>query len=181
MKTRFLAFVVVAALPLMAFNCITDSFTIALNLKPFNGTYNLISGSNTTYGGSFTVNPSSLYDSQKYTLDGASVYDIRISTAGTPDLGTVRGVITITSSLVTKQLLTYGGTSVKWSNFYTPQSLITSPYIQRTQEGVDSLVSWVVQGKSITFTVSGTVASAPATSGYSITSTAYVQAFARTN
>ena len=62
MKTRFLALVVVAALPLMAFNCITDSFTIALNLKPFNGTYPINAGNNPNYGGFFTINPDTMYD-----------------------------------------------------------------------------------------------------------------------
>ena len=171
MKKRFLALLVVAALPLMAFNCITDSFTIALNLKPFNGTYPITPGTNPNYSGSFSVNPDSLYDFGSFSLDGASVYDVRIQTKGTTDLGTCSGTVTINSVL----LLTYNG---PWTAFNTPQSLITSQYIRRNQPGIDALVNAVSKGQLVTFTVVGQITNTPVPAGCSLVCSAYVQAYA---
>ncbi|HTY59056.1 MAG TPA: hypothetical protein VMF59_09565 [Bacteroidota bacterium] len=170
MKTRFLALVVVAVLPLMAFNCITDSFTIALNLKPFNGTYPITAGNNPNYSGFFTVNPDTMYDIGSYTLDGASVYDVRIATSG-PNLGTCAGTVSVNNTL----LLTYNG---PWTAFNTPQSLLTSQYIRRNQPGIDVLVNAVTKGSLITFTVQGSVTTTPVPAGCSLICSAYVQAYA---
>ncbi len=170
MKTRLLALLVVATLPLMAFNCITDSFTIALNLKPFNGTVRLTQGGNTgTYGGSFTVSPDSMFDSNTYTLDGASVYDVTIGTAG-PDLGQVAGDVYVNNA----HLLHYAG---KWTDFTTPQSLINSPFITRYSAGVNILIQSVVKGTPITFSVAGTETVKPVPAGCSLIALAYVQAY----
>ncbi len=169
MKTRFLVLCVLAALPLMAFNCVTDSFTIALNLKPFNGTYNINAGTNPNYGGFFTVSPDSMYDIAGYALDGASVYDVRIQTAG-PDLGTCSGTVTVNGTL----LITYNG---PWTAFNTPQSLITSQYIRRNQPGINALVSAVTGGQLITFTVQGSITKTPVPTGCSLICSAYVQAY----
>ena len=170
MKARLLALMVVASLPLMAFNCITDSFTIALNLKPFNGTVRLNPGGNTgTYGGFFTVSPDSMFDSNTYALDGASVYDVTVGTAG-PDLGAVHGTVTVNGTL----LLTYNGT---WNDFLVPQSLINSPHITRNAPGVQVLINSVVKGTPITFAVAGTETVKPVPTGCSLVSSAYVQAY----
>lgn len=175
MKTKFLALLVVAALPLMAFNCITDSFTISLNLKPFNATYKINPGTNTTYGGIFTVSPDSLYDSNTYVLDGASVYDVRIGTAGPSDLGPVAGDVYVSVGNGTAvQLLHYAG---KWTDFNTPQSLLNSPFITRNSAGVNLMIQSVVGDQPITFELAGTESLTPVPAGNSITASAYVQAY----
>ena len=171
MKKRFLALLVVAALPLMAFNCITDSFTIALNLKPFNGTYPINAGNNPNYSGFFTINPDSLYDFGSFSLDGASVYDVTIQTKGTTNLGTCSGTVSINGI----QLLSYNG---PWTAFNTPQSLITSQYIRRNQPGIDALVNAVSKGLLCTFAVQGSVTTPPIPAGCSLVCSAYVQAYA---
>jgi hypothetical protein len=169
-----LAFLVVAVLPLMAFDCITDSFTIALNLKPFTGTFRINQGSNTTYGGSFTIKPDTLYDAGSYVLDGASVYDIRVGTSG-PDLGQVAGNIYVNSTGGSPILLMhYAG---KWTDFSTPQSLLNSPFITRNSAGINLLIQSVVGNQSITFSILGTETLTPVPVGCSIVSTAYVQAY----
>ncbi len=169
MKTRLLALLVVASLPLMAFNCVTDSFTISLNLKPFNGTYPITPGPNKTYGGIYAVSPDSMYDSNTFALDGASVYDIRIQTVG-PDLGAVAGDVYVNSS----QLLHYAGT---WTEFNTPQSLLSSPYITRYSAGINALIQAVVSGQPITFTLAGSETVSPVPAGCSIIGSAYIQAY----
>jgi hypothetical protein len=169
MRTRLLALMVVATLPLMAFNCITDSFTIALNLRPFNATYRINPGNNTTYGGFTTVSPDSMYDSGSYVLDGASVYDVRIGTSG-PDLGQVAGDVYVNNA----HLLHYAG---KWTDFNTPQSLLNSPFITRFPAGINVLIQSVITTQPITFTVAGTETVTPVPSGCSLVSMAYVQAY----
>jgi len=170
MKTRLFALLVVATLPLMAFNCVTDSFTISLNLKPFNGTYPITPGPNKTYGGIYVVSPDSMYDSNTFTLDGASVYDIRIQTVG-PDLGAVAGDVYVNGTL----LLHYAGT---WTQFNTPQSLLSSPYITRNSPGINVLIQAVVSSNQpITFTLAGSETVSPVPAGCSIIGSAYIQAY----
>jgi hypothetical protein len=169
MKTRLCALLVLATLPLMAFNCITDSFTISLNLKPFNATYPINPGNNTAYSGSYAINPDTLYDATSYTLDGASVYDIRVQTQG-PDLGTCSGTVWVNGTI----LFTYNG---PWTGFNTPQSLLTSQYITRSQQGITTLVSAVTQGQLVTLSVQGSVTTKPVPVGCSLICSAYVQAY----
>ncbi len=168
MKVRILTFLAIAAIPLMGFDCVTDAFTIALNLKPFNGTYNINQGPSTTYGGTATFNPATFYDNS-YTLTGASVYDIRVSTAG-PNLGNCTGSVNVNGI----QLFTYAGT---WTQFNTSQSLLTSRLITRNQAGINELVSAVVQGRSIVLVGAGNVTTTPVPAGCSVTISAFVQAY----
>ena len=172
MKLRVYALLVIAALPLMAFDCFTDPFTLSLNLKPFNGTYPLTQGPNPNYGGFFQVDPDTLYDTGSYTLVGASVYDLRIGTAAPAgvDLGTASGQVSVNGTL----LLTYSG---PWTAFYTPQSLITSPYIRKNQPGIDVLINAVTTGQLITFVVQGSITNVPVPAGCTLTASAYVQAY----
>ena len=176
MKTRTCAMLILAAIPLMGFSCFTDPFTVALNLKPFTGTYPMSSGNNPNYSGFFTVNPDTLYDMGSYTLVGASVYDIRIGTAGPAgtDLGTCSGTVTVNGTL----LLTYNG---PWTAFYTPQSLITSQYIRKNQPGIDVLINAVTKGQLITFAIQGSITKIPVPSGCSLICSAYVQAYGQPN
>jgi hypothetical protein len=168
MKLRTLALLLVAVLPLMAFDCVNDAFTISLNLKPFNGTYAITPGPTLTFGGSFSVNPSTLYD-QGYTITGASVYDIKVSTAG-PDRGTCSGSVAVNGI----PLFTYTG---PWTGFNTPQSLLTSRYITRNSLGIAELISCVVNKKNAVFTTVGSVTVGPVPAGCSLTVSAHVQAW----
>ncbi|MEW6510462.1 MAG: hypothetical protein AB1428_05825 [Bacteroidota bacterium] len=168
MKLKHLALLFIAAVPLMGFDCITDSFVIALDMKPFNGTYNITPGNNPNYGGSITIDPGTLYDTA-YELTGASVYDIRVSTAG-PNLGNCSGAVTVNGVL----LMTYNGT---WTQFNTPQSLLTSRLITRNNSGVTELVNAVVQNRPVVLAVNGSVTTTPVPNGCSLTVSAYVQAY----
>lgn len=168
MKVRILAFLAIAAIPLMGFDCVTDAFTIALNLAPFNGTYTVTPGGNGTYGGTLTINPATLYDNS-YTLTGASVYDIRVSTAG-PNLGTCTGTVRVNGIL----LFSYAGT---WTQFNAPQSLLTSRLITRNQPGINELISAVVQGRPVVLVGAGSVTTTPVPAGCTVSVAAYVQAY----
>jgi hypothetical protein len=137
-------------------------------MKPFNGTYNINAGNNPNYGGSISINPATLYDTD-YELTGASVYDIRVSTAG-PNLGNCTGNVTVNGIL----LLSYSGT---WVQFNTSQSLLTSRLITRNNAGVTELVNAVVQNRPVVLAVSGSVTTTPIPNGCSLTVSAYVQAY----
>ena len=169
MKIRALILLLLAAIPLMGFNCVNDEFTISLNLQPFNGTYPLTAGPTKTFGGSFSVDPGTMYD-QGYTITGASVYDVRVSTAG-PDLGNCSGSVSVNGKL----LLTYNG---PWTGFNTPQSLLSSRYITKNSLGIAELISCVVNKKLAVFSTTGVVTiggNVPA--GCSLTISANVQAW----
>jgi hypothetical protein len=169
MKTRILALLVVAALPLMAFDCISDEFTIAINLDPIVGTYTINQGSNPNYGGTATIKIDTLYDVDKYELTGAGLYDIRVSTSG-PNLGNCSGSVTVNGIL----LFSYNGT---WTQFNTPQSLLTSRLITRNQAGINTLINAVVNGSTITFVGAGSVTTTPVPAGCSVKVSAYIQAY----
>jgi hypothetical protein len=168
MKIRTLALLLLAVLPLMGFDCVNDAFTVSLNLTPLNGTYPLTAGPTTTFGGAFSIDSGTLYDNA-YTITGASVYDIKVSTAG-PNLGTCSGTVRVNNIL----LLTYNG---PWTGFNTPQSLLTSRYITRNSAGIVELVSCVVNKKLAVFSTTGSVTTGPVPAGCSLTISANVQAW----
>jgi hypothetical protein len=161
MKMKLLALVVIAVLPLMAFDCITDfsNVTISLNLAPITATFPLNPGTGTTYGGvTPPIDLASLFD-QSYTLTGATLYDITVQTKG-EDLGTGSGTVTLTVNGSNTTLFTYNGA---WTAFNTPQSLITSPLITRNPSGVSALINAVTGWQRVILGVTGTITKAPAT------------------
>ena len=161
MNKKFLTLLIIAVLPLMAFDCITDfsTVTVSLNIAPITATIPLNPGSNTTYGGTTPpIDLSSLFD-KGYTLTGATLYDITVQTKG-EDLGTGAGTVTLTVNGVSTTLFTYNGA---WTAFNTPQSLITSPLITRNQAGVNALISAVTGRQRVTLSVLGTIGKAPLT------------------
>jgi hypothetical protein len=175
MKMKLLALVVIAVLPLMAFDCITDfsNVTISLNLAPITATFPLNPVTGTTYQGSTPpIDLSSLFD-QSYTLTSATLYDITVQTKG-EDLGTGSGTVTLTVNSTTTTLFTYNGA---WTAFNTPQSLITSTLITRNPSGVAALINAVTGRQRVTLGVTGTITKAPATKDTDfIVVSVYVQA-----
>ena len=176
MKMKLLALLVVAVLPLMAFDCITDfsSVTVSLNLAPISATFPLNPGSGTTYGGNTPpIDLASLFLYEGYTLTGETLHDITVGTKG-EDLGNGSGTVSLTVNGVKTTLFTYNGA---WAAFNTPQSLITSPLITRNQPGVDALISAVTGRQRVVLSVSGNIAKTPQTQNTDfITVTVYVQA-----
>lgn len=172
MKLKYIALLLVAVLPLVGFECMTDNFTVALNMAPFEGTWAINPGTNTNYAGSKSINPADLYD-DSYEITGASVYDVRISTAG-PNLGTCSGTVYINNVV----LLTYNG---PWTAFNTPQSLLNSTYITRNAAGIAELISCVSSKptRMVTLRVAGSVTTSPVPAGCSMTVQAFVQAYGR--
>ena len=169
MKTRILAFLVVATLPLMAFDCITNDFSVAVNLDPFVGSYQ-ITGNNLIFGGTLpAIHPADLYD-QSYQLTGASVYDIRIGTSG-QNLGK------FSVSVTANGIPLLGCSNVDWTAFRTPQSLLTSTLITKNPNGISELVNAVVGGRDVVLSGVGTVENAPGQSPCTVTIYAYVQAY----
>ena len=172
MKIKLVALLVIAVLPLMAFDCITSfsDVTLSLNLSPFNASYPLQTGSNHNYGGSVTIDPSTLYD-QSYTLTGASIYDITVQTKGPDDLGANSGSVTVNGI----EIFSY---NANWTDFTQAQSLLTSSKLKQNPLGVSELISAVTGHRPAVFALSGTSAGIPKAnlSDYLVV-TAYVQAY----
>ena len=176
MNRKLLALMIIAVLPLMAFDCITDfsDVTVSLNLAPITASFPLNSGSGTTYGGTTpSLDLASFFD-QSYTVTGATLYDITVQTKG-EDLGTGSGTVRLTVNNVTTTLFTYNGA---WTAFNTSQSLITSPLITRNPAGVIALTNAVTGRQKVTLSVvNGTITKAPTTTGTDfIIVSVYVQA-----
>ena len=169
MKMKIVLLVLLAALPMMGSDCVNSGFSVAINLGKLNGCYPLTAGTQTTYTGNApAIDPTTLYDNS-YSLTGASVYDIKVSTSG-PDLGTIsNGVVTVNGT----PALRYSGT---WAAFNTPQSLLTSPLIQRDTTGLKVLINAVLTKQLVTLGSSGSVSASSVPAGCSICIEADVQA-----
>lgn len=175
MNKKLLALLVIAVLPLMAFDCITDfsTVTVSLNLAPISATFPLNPGSSTSYGGiSPAIDLSSLFD-QSYTITGATLYNITVQTLGGEDLGAGSGTVTLTVNGITTTLFSYAGT---WTAFNTPQSLITSSLITRNPSGVTALINAVTGRQTVKLGVSGSISKAPTMNNDAIVVSVYVQA-----
>ena len=175
MNRKFIALMIIAVLPLMAFDCITDfsSVNVSLNLAPITATVPLNQSSGTTYGGTTPPIDLSTFFDQSYTLTGATLYDLTVQTKG-EDLGTGSGTVTITANGTTTTLFTYNGA---WTAFNTPQSLITSSLITRNPSGVNALINAVTGRQKVTLGVSGTITKAPSVNNTDfIAVSIYVQA-----
>jgi hypothetical protein len=169
MKARLLALVVITALPLVGFDCIVSPFTVSINLDPLNGTYPIKPGA-TKYADSVIVNPGSLYNTS-YELTGASVYDIKVSTSGRSNLGPCSGTIFVNGDT----LLTFKG---NWTDFSTPQSLLTSALMTRNAAGVTQLVNAVLSSQPVKLRAVGAVTNPLAGLNTDfVTVSAYVQAY----
>ncbi len=157
MNKKLLALLVIAVLPLMAFDCITDfsTVTVSLNLAPITATLPLNTGSSLTYGPLYApaIDLVSLFD-QGYTLTDATLYDITVGTKG-DSLGAAAGTVTITVNGITTRLFTYNG---DWKAFNTPQSLITSKLITRDPAGVTALINAVTGRGRVILGVAGSIA-----------------------
>lgn len=87
-----------------------------------------------------------------------------------PDLGTIsNGEVTVNGV----RALRYSGT---WAAFQTPQSLLTSPLIQRDTAGLKVLINAVLNKQLITLGSTGSVSAASVPQGCSLCIEAYVQA-----
>lgn len=133
MKNRMLLLCLVIGLSTVSYNCINEDFLVAVDL-PFEGCYHINPGPDLDFEGSVTLMlEDELDESLQENITGARYYDIQVKALGTYN-GSVSGVARINGI----DLLMYSG---KWSDFYTPQSLLgSSPYITPVQAGVDELL-----------------------------------------
>jgi len=184
MKMKILALLVIAALPLMAFDCITDPSKINISLKvsPLSATFPINPGTSTTYGGTApAINPASLFDNN-YTLTGASIYDITVQTVGTENLGAGQGAVYVKvgTTGTTTLLFSYNGT---WTQFNTPQSLLTSSAITLNAAGGNEIIRALTAQPplSVTFSAAGTVTAAPTKTGDALTVSVLMQASGHKN
>jgi hypothetical protein len=168
MKTMTLALVaLLVALSTMGFNCINDSFDVAVNM-PLTLTLPVIAGPAGPYSGSATIHLKDLVDqSYRDKLKNARLYDIRISTSG-QYAGTVSGTVKIDNST----LLTYSGA---WNDFNSPVSLFGgSTLVQKNPAGVAAVIALLNgfltnQDETTVLSGNGTIGTATVPNGLSIT------------
>jgi hypothetical protein len=174
MKVRLLAFLAIAAMPLMGFDCINDPFYAAINVSPITASFPIDAVSITkTYGPIATKG----FYNNGYTLQNISVYDLKISTSGAPSLGassfTVK-VRTIANGAWTPVATCTGN----WSDFNTPQSIFNSTYFKTIDGvGLNTVITSAFAGNRLEVQITGTVANAPSPSvAYSVSASLYLQA-----
>lgn len=135
MKTMtFVLVTLMAALASVGFNCINDSFQVAVNL-PLVQEYPVIPGPAGPYSGSAVVKLKDIID-QSYLdkMKNVRAYDIRVSTTGQYG-GNVSGAVTIDGTTI----LTFSGA---WNQFNTPQSVLgTSTLVSSQPLGVQALLN----------------------------------------
>ena len=135
-KTMLTLATLLIVLATMGFNCINDTFDVAVNL-PIEATFTINSGPAGNFGGTpVTVVLSGVID-QSYIgkIKNVRSYDIRVSTIGTCADSIANGYGTING----KQILTFRG---QWNSFNTPQSVLgSSPYVTPNPVGVTELLN----------------------------------------
>ena len=182
MKMKLLALLVTATLPLMAFDCITDPSKINITLKssPLSATFPINPGTSTTYSGTVpAINPSAIFSSD-YTVTGVSIYDITVQTVGTENLGAGSGnvYVKVPPASTPTLLFSYSGT---WTQFNTPQSLLTSSAITLNPAGGNEIIRALNQHQTVTFSAAGTVTTAPTKTGDALTVSVLMQASGHRN
>lgn len=124
------------ALATMGFNCINDSFDVAVNM-PIEAVFTVNAGPAGSFGGTpVTITLSGIIDpSYIGKIKNVRSYDIRVSTIGTCSDSIANGFATINS----KQILTFRG---QWNSFNTPQSVLgSSPLVTPNPVGIQELLS----------------------------------------
>jgi hypothetical protein len=172
MKVKVLALLVIAALPLMGFDCLNDPFYAAINITPISATFPVDAQSVTkSYGPIATAG----YYNNSYSLTGVSVFDLKVSTKG-PSLGTSSFTVQMrtSSSAAWQNVVTASG---PWSDFNTPQSIFSSYFKTIDGPGLNNLIAAAFAGNRLYVQVVGNVASAPANAtSNTLTVDLYIQA-----
>lgn len=157
MKARIVLASLFVALATMGFDCINDSFLVSVNVKGITGKFRVNPG-NGSYDDSKTIQPSDYLDVDfSNEIKDVRIYDIHVRTEGTFAGNVNSGTVSVNGS----PIVTLVG-STPWSTFYTPQSLLTSSYINRNAGGVGVLVNAIKAKAPITLRGFGSL-SAPVT------------------
>jgi hypothetical protein len=175
MKYRLLAFLAIAALPLMGFDCINDPFFASINVNPISISYDL-SGSNRNFDKTSPQITTSDFYNEGYSLSDVSVYDLQISTSGAPSLGASNCTIWLgtNSAGPWTQVVTCTG---DWSVFNTPQSIFSPYFSQPNATALKSLINAAFAGNRLYVRVSGNAGTGGAIpAGYAAKLTLFIRA-----
>jgi hypothetical protein len=145
MKAKMVIVALFVALATMGFDCINDNFLVSVNVKGITGKFRVNRGP-----GSFddfaTIRASDYLDEDfSSDIKEVRIYDIRVSTQGTFAGNVNSGTVTVNGSPIVSLV---GSTA--WSAFTTPQSLLTSSYINRNGGGVGVLVNAIKSKLDVT-------------------------------
>lgn len=146
MKTKMILAALFIALTTMGFDCINNDFVVSVNIQGVTGTFYVNRGNGALFDGSKTF-PASDYLNQDFSdeIKDVRIYDVRVSTGG-PYTGSIsNGTVSVNGTPILRIV-----NSTPWSAFNTPQSLLTSPYINRVPGGVGPLVNAIRNKQDIT-------------------------------
>lgn len=128
MKIKILLIGIFIALSTMGSSCINDAFLVAINVEGISGIYHVNRGDN-VFGppedSCRTIDPSDYLNGDYDNFEAVRIYDIRITT-----IGDFAGSVTSASLTANgNEILHYSGS---WNAFHVPQSVLTSPLIDRS-------------------------------------------------
>lgn len=148
------ALALVVGLSTMGSECINDPFLVSVNLEELELTISIPAGTTTTFNGSRAVTAAEYLDAGFASLQNMRIYDITVQGVGTYT-GTVTGTATVNGTTI----LSYGG---PWSQFATPQSLLTAVTgLTLNAAGVTALRNAVQARQTVTVAGSGLVSTSP--------------------
>lgn len=136
MKAKLLPLVLLLALSTMGSDCINDPIYVVVNIEGISGVYAINRGDN-TFGPPADCR---FIDASDYLSDDFSnyksfrVYDIRIRTIGNFNANVNNGRLLINGV----EIMRFSG---PWNSFNTPQSMVTSPLIDRSSLNIGFLVN----------------------------------------
>jgi len=158
------------AMTTMGSTCIsvTDPLLITLNVKDIHDTYDITPGTVNFNNPPRCIvrNPNDYLDSG-YDVSGVHLVDATVQTAGVFAGSVIGGVITVNGTT----LATYSG---PWSDFNTPQSILTSTLLVRNAAGVTALLDAIQNGQTLTICDGGQFSSA-APAGLQVLTTIFAQ------
>jgi hypothetical protein len=161
MKVKTVLMMLFVGLTTMGFDCVNDNAFFSINLQGISGTFKIKPGGNFDPADQITIHASDYLDSGFGTIGNVRIYDIRVSTLGVYNGGTINsGTITVNG----QPILTLNGARA-WSEFNTPQSLVTSTLINREPGGIAALISAVQGRQDIVIRGSCSVSPAPVPDG----------------
>ena len=167
---RRVAVLAAVAMTTMGSTCITvtDPLVITLNVKDIQDTYDITPGTvNFNNPPRCIVRDPNDYLDSNYDVSGAHLVDATLQTVGAFAGSVIGGEITVNG--VT--LATFNGT---WSEFNTPQSILTSTLLVRDAAGVTVLLDAIKNGQTLTICEGGQFSSA-APAGLQVLTTIFAQ------
>jgi len=152
MKSTIVIIILMLALSTLGSDCINENFLVVVNIEGISGTYSVNRGDN-SFGpptDCSTIDPSEYLSDDFSNYRNVRVTDIRVRTIGSFGANLQNGRLLVNGT----EIMRYSG---PWNSFNTPQSLLTSPLIDRTNLNIAYLASVLESQQPVTICGQGTL------------------------